>query len=177
VQRRVFGGAKRGAAFGHAKIAFKSLLVCGLKVLAATVSTPPAPGAAAGWPKPPAPPARPAPVRADVAVAWVDLRIWCVQDARGALTDVSSAAAPHSSDRGKRVNYKGFDAETWSRAGESTPVFPVSIVLTALQFRSGEHTGNGWGDADVACRDLDQMSRACNSRPIRRCGPRGRWRS
>jgi hypothetical protein len=43
VQRRVFGGTKRGAAFGHAKIAFKSLLVCGLKVLAATVSTPPAP--------------------------------------------------------------------------------------------------------------------------------------
>ena len=40
VQRRVYGGAKQGAAFGHAKIASKSLLVRGLNVLAATVSTP-----------------------------------------------------------------------------------------------------------------------------------------
>jgi hypothetical protein len=40
VQRRVFGGTKQGAAFGHAKIASKSLLVRGLNVLAATVSTP-----------------------------------------------------------------------------------------------------------------------------------------
>ena len=40
VQRRVFGGRKQGAAFGHAKIASKSLLVRGLNVLAATISTP-----------------------------------------------------------------------------------------------------------------------------------------
>jgi hypothetical protein len=40
VQRRVFGATKQGAAFGHAKIASKSLLVRGLNVLAATVSTP-----------------------------------------------------------------------------------------------------------------------------------------
>lgn len=40
VQRRVFGGTKQGAAFGHAKIASKSLLVRGLNVLAATMSTP-----------------------------------------------------------------------------------------------------------------------------------------
>jgi len=40
VQRRVYGGTKQGAAFGHAKIASKSLLVRGLNVLAATVSTP-----------------------------------------------------------------------------------------------------------------------------------------
>ena len=39
VQRRVFGGTKQGAAFGHAKIASKSLLVRGLNVLAA-ISTP-----------------------------------------------------------------------------------------------------------------------------------------
>jgi hypothetical protein len=49
VQRRVFGGTKQGAAFGHAKIASKSLLVRGLNVLAATVSTPlAAPVVAAG---------------------------------------------------------------------------------------------------------------------------------
>ena len=40
VQRRVYGGTQQGAAFGHAKIASKSLLVHGLNVLAATVSTP-----------------------------------------------------------------------------------------------------------------------------------------
>jgi hypothetical protein len=40
VQRRVFGGGKQGAAFGHAKIASKSLWVRGLNVLAATISTP-----------------------------------------------------------------------------------------------------------------------------------------
>jgi Transposase DDE domain group 1 len=40
VQRRVYGGTKQGAAFGHAKIASKSLWVRGLNVLAATVSTP-----------------------------------------------------------------------------------------------------------------------------------------
>jgi Transposase DDE domain group 1 len=39
VQRRLYGGTKQGAAFGHAKIASKSLLVRGLNVLAATVST------------------------------------------------------------------------------------------------------------------------------------------
>jgi hypothetical protein len=49
VQRRVYGGTKQGAAFGHAKIASKSLLVRGLNVLAATVSTPlAAPVVAAG---------------------------------------------------------------------------------------------------------------------------------
>jgi hypothetical protein len=40
VQRRVYGATKQGAAFGHAKIASKSLLVRGLNALAATVSTP-----------------------------------------------------------------------------------------------------------------------------------------
>jgi hypothetical protein len=40
VQRRVYGGTKQGAAFGHAKIASKSPLVRGLNLLAATISTP-----------------------------------------------------------------------------------------------------------------------------------------
>lgn len=40
VQRRVYGATKQGAAFGHAKIASKSLLVRGLNALAATASTP-----------------------------------------------------------------------------------------------------------------------------------------
>jgi hypothetical protein len=40
VQRRVYGASKQGAAFGHAKIASKSLLVRGLNALVATVSTP-----------------------------------------------------------------------------------------------------------------------------------------
>src|SRR2546423_961435 len=40
VQRRVYGASKQGAAFGHAKIASKSLLVRGLNALMATVSTP-----------------------------------------------------------------------------------------------------------------------------------------
>jgi hypothetical protein len=40
VQRRVYGATKQGAAFGHAKIASKSLLVRGLNALMATVSTP-----------------------------------------------------------------------------------------------------------------------------------------
>jgi hypothetical protein len=40
VQRRVYGATKQGAAFGHAKIASKSLLVRGLNALAAAVSTP-----------------------------------------------------------------------------------------------------------------------------------------
>ncbi|MGP7995850.1 MAG: IS1380 family transposase [Streptosporangiaceae bacterium] len=39
-QKRVYGYAKQGAAFGHTKIAGKSLLVRGLNVLAATISTP-----------------------------------------------------------------------------------------------------------------------------------------
>jgi hypothetical protein len=40
MQKRVYGHAKAGAAFGHAKIQGKSLLVRGLNVLAAVVSTP-----------------------------------------------------------------------------------------------------------------------------------------
>jgi hypothetical protein len=40
VQRRVYGATKQGAAFGHAKIASKSLLVRGLNALVATLSTP-----------------------------------------------------------------------------------------------------------------------------------------
>jgi hypothetical protein len=40
VQRRVYRGTKQGAAFGHAKIAPKPLLVRGLNVLAASVRTP-----------------------------------------------------------------------------------------------------------------------------------------
>src|SRR5215469_8141268 len=36
VQRRVYGASKQGAAFGHTKIASKSLLVRGLNALAAT---------------------------------------------------------------------------------------------------------------------------------------------
>ena len=39
-QRRVYGGTKQGAAFGHTKIASKSLMVRGLNALVATVSTP-----------------------------------------------------------------------------------------------------------------------------------------
>ncbi len=40
MQRRVYGHAKAGAAFGHTKIQGKSLLVRGLNALAATISTP-----------------------------------------------------------------------------------------------------------------------------------------
>jgi len=40
VQRRVYGATKQGAAFGHAKIASKSLLVRGLNALVAAVSSP-----------------------------------------------------------------------------------------------------------------------------------------
>jgi hypothetical protein len=40
MQKRVCGHAKQGAAFGHTKIQGKSLLVRGLNVLAATISTP-----------------------------------------------------------------------------------------------------------------------------------------
>jgi hypothetical protein len=40
MQKRVFGSAKQGAAFGHTKIASKSLTVRGLNALAATVCTP-----------------------------------------------------------------------------------------------------------------------------------------
>src|SRR5580692_3780767 len=39
-QKRVYGHKKHGAAFGHTKIQGKSLLVRGLNVLAATISTP-----------------------------------------------------------------------------------------------------------------------------------------
>ena len=58
VQRRVYGGTKQGAAFGHAKIASKSLLVRGLNLLAATISPRwprrswPRPGCAAATPAP-----------------------------------------------------------------------------------------------------------------------------
>ncbi len=47
-QRRVFGPAKQGAAFGHTKIAGKSLLVRGLNALVATLSTPQAAPVIAG---------------------------------------------------------------------------------------------------------------------------------
>jgi hypothetical protein len=40
MQKRVYGHAKHGAAFGHTKIQGKSLLVRGLNTLAATISTP-----------------------------------------------------------------------------------------------------------------------------------------
>jgi hypothetical protein len=40
MQKRVYGHQKQGAAFGHTKIQGKSLLVCGLNALAATISTP-----------------------------------------------------------------------------------------------------------------------------------------
>jgi hypothetical protein len=40
MQKRVYGHAKQGAAFGHTKIQGKSLLVRGLSALAATISTP-----------------------------------------------------------------------------------------------------------------------------------------
>jgi DDE family transposase len=40
MQKRVYGHKKQGAAFGHAKIQGKSLLVRGLNALAATISTP-----------------------------------------------------------------------------------------------------------------------------------------
>jgi DDE family transposase len=40
MQKRVYGHRKQGAAFGHAKIQGKSLLVRGLNALAATISTP-----------------------------------------------------------------------------------------------------------------------------------------
>jgi hypothetical protein len=40
MQKRVYGHAKQGAAFGHTKIQGKGLLVRGLNVLAATISTP-----------------------------------------------------------------------------------------------------------------------------------------
>jgi hypothetical protein len=40
MQKRVYGHAKQGAAFGYTKIQGKSLLVRGLSVLAATISTP-----------------------------------------------------------------------------------------------------------------------------------------
>ena len=40
LQKRVYGHAKQGAAFGHTKIQGKSLLVRGLNALAATISTP-----------------------------------------------------------------------------------------------------------------------------------------
>jgi Transposase DDE domain group 1 len=40
MQKRVYGHAKHGAAFGYTKIQGKSLLVRGLNVLAATISTP-----------------------------------------------------------------------------------------------------------------------------------------
>ena len=39
-QRRVFGPAKQGAAFGHTKIASKSVFVRGLNALVATIATP-----------------------------------------------------------------------------------------------------------------------------------------
>ena len=40
LQKRVFGPGKQGAAFGHTKIAAKSLTVRGLNALAATIATP-----------------------------------------------------------------------------------------------------------------------------------------
>jgi hypothetical protein len=40
MQKRVYGHAKQGAAFGHTKIGGRSLLVRGLNALAATISTP-----------------------------------------------------------------------------------------------------------------------------------------
>jgi hypothetical protein len=40
MQKRVYGHAKQGAAFGHTKIQGKSLLVRGLNALASTISTP-----------------------------------------------------------------------------------------------------------------------------------------
>jgi hypothetical protein len=63
-QKRVYGQAKQGAAFGHTKIQGKGLLVRGLNVLAGTICTPLAApviagtGCAAGTPIPPAAPRR-----------------------------------------------------------------------------------------------------------------------
>jgi hypothetical protein len=68
-QKRVYGHAKQGAAFGHTKIQGKSLLVRGLNALAATICTPLAapviagPGCAAGMRTRPAAPRRSPPRR------------------------------------------------------------------------------------------------------------------
>jgi Transposase DDE domain group 1 len=48
MQRRVYGHKKQGAAFGHTKIQGKTVLVRGLNVLAATISTPQAAPVIAG---------------------------------------------------------------------------------------------------------------------------------
>src|SRR6266481_5182015 len=48
MQKRVYGHAKQGAAFGHTKIQGKTVLVRGLNALAATVSTPQAAPVIAG---------------------------------------------------------------------------------------------------------------------------------
>ena len=70
-QKRVYGHAKQGAAFGHTKIQGKSLLVRGLNVLAAAISTPLA-----------------APV-----IAGTRLRGGNASSARGAASMVTEAAA------------------------------------------------------------------------------------
>ena len=70
-QKRVYGYAKQGAAFGHTKIAGKSLLVRGLNVLAATICTPLA-----------------API-----IASTRLRGGNAASARGAATMISEGAA------------------------------------------------------------------------------------
>jgi hypothetical protein len=70
-QKRVYGHAKQGAAFGHTKIQGKSLLVRGLNVLAAAISTPLA-----------------APV-----IAATRLRGGNASSARGAASMVTEAAA------------------------------------------------------------------------------------
>ena len=70
-QKRVYGHAKQGAAFGHTKIQGKSLLVRGLNVLAATICTPLA-----------------APV-----IAGTRLRGGNAASARGAASMVTEAAA------------------------------------------------------------------------------------
>jgi hypothetical protein len=55
MQKRVYGHQKHGAAFGHTKIQGKSLLVRGLSVLAATISTPLAAPVTAALLSPPRP--------------------------------------------------------------------------------------------------------------------------
>jgi hypothetical protein len=85
-------------------------------------------------------------VRADVAVAWVDRRIWCVQDARRALTDgprLLLRIAQIAQIAQNASITRGFDAETWSKAGESQRRSFHSRLRSRLYNLEVLNTGNG----------------------------------
>src|SRR6266480_4741032 len=140
MQKRVYGHAKQGAAFGHTKIQGKSLLVRGLNALAATISTPLA-----------------APV-----IAATRLRGGNAASSRGAarfaaLAVTTARAAGCSGALVVRADSAFYSAAFTGAVRAAGAFFSVTVVMNAhvaAAIRSEEHTSELQSHVNLVCRLL-----------------------